>query len=284
MNKYIVLYNPLAKKGSGLEYAKGLQKSLIDAEITYQDMTAIPDAAEFVKNVPEDTDIIFTGGDGTLNRVANAIIGLLDQRRYYYYPAGSGNDFLRDLSKKPGCDPFPINDYCRDLPTVSVRDENMRFLNGVGLGLDGFCCAEVARAAQLGKKESYIGVALRGLAKDFRPMNAVVTVDGVRKEYRRVWMVSTMYGSYYGGGFYLAPNQKRNNPDGTVTCVVVHDCGRLRTLTAFAGAMKGKGEKLKGILDYIVGKNVMVEFDRKTDMQIDGETRTDVDKYGVSME
>ncbi len=43
-------------------------------------------------------------------------------------------------------------------------------------------------------------IAIKGLLFHYRPTNAVITVDGVTHTYKKVWLVPTMNGRYYGGG------------------------------------------------------------------------------------
>ena len=33
-----------------------------------------------------------------------------------------------------------MTQYLRDLPTVTVNGKHWRFLNGIGYGIDGYCC------------------------------------------------------------------------------------------------------------------------------------------------
>ena len=56
---------------------------------------------------------------------------------------------------------------------------------------------------------NYAGIAIKGLLFKYKPRNAVVTVDGVTKTYKKVWLSPTMQGRYYGGGMIPTPNQGR---------------------------------------------------------------------------
>lgn len=98
MSKYIVLYNPLSKKNHGAEDAKRIEKVLpADAEIEYADGVKFLSNFKQVYDLPEDTHVVFTGGDGTVNRVVNLMLQEKITRPVYYFPAGSGNDFIRDI-------------------------------------------------------------------------------------------------------------------------------------------------------------------------------------------
>lgn len=281
MNSYLVLYNPYAQQGHGLENAKKLEQCYPSAEIRCEDMTKIADYAGFFASVPEDVKIVFTGGDGTLNRVANALYGYELPRDLYYFGAGSGNDFLKDIGKEAGGEPFVVNDYIKDLPLITVNGEHYRFLNGVGCGIDGYCCEESNRLHALGKAKTYSMIAFEGVLGKYRTRNAKVTVDGVTKTYKKVWMVPVMHGSFYGGGFNMAPKQNRNNADHTVTAITAHGVSRFLATFLFLLVKKGFGEKFTKYMNYQVGHHVEVEFDEPVALQVDGETITGVTKYTV---
>ena len=281
MYKYIVLYNPLSCRGKGLEDAKQLETILKNAEIEYVDATGVGDPVQYALELPKETRVIFTGGDGTLNHIINLVdIDTLD-RELYYYPGGTGNDFLNDLGKSKSCDPFPINEYCKGLPTVTVNGITRKFINGIGCGLDGFCCEENDRLKELGKKKSYVLIAAEGVAGKYSPCNAKVTVDGVTREYKNVWMAPTMIGRYYGGGVNICPNQDRKNPEHTVTNAMFYGIGRLKGARMFLAVSKGHGPDYPDVIDYRVGKHVIVELDRPVPLQIDGETVRNVTRYEV---
>jgi diacylglycerol kinase family enzyme len=132
-----------------------------------------------------------------------------------------------------------------------------------------------------GKAPNYTVIAIKGLLYKFKPVNAKVTVDGVTEEYKNVWMVPTMNGRYFGGGMMVAPEQDRLNAEHELTVVVVPCKSRLRLLTVFPKIFEGKHVKYTKIFKTFRGKNVTVEFDNPTALQIDGETVLGVTKYSA---
>ena len=281
MNKYLILYNPLSQKGRGLRRAKKAKAFFEGAEVTFEDITKIRDVAAFIRDVPADTGVILTGGDGTLSRTMDALYGQELGRDLLYFGAGSGNDFLRDIGKSAKDAPFSINQYMENLPLVKVNGLSMRFINGVGLGLDGFVCEEVNRAHTEGKEISYGAVALKGVVWKYKPLRATVTVDGDVQSYDKVWLAPVMFGSYFGGGFRMAPRQSRNDPGHLVTSIVVHDVGRFAAIFRLMQVKSGKGELLKSFASYRTGRHVIAEFDSPCAFQIDGETIPNVTRYEV---
>ena len=102
-------------------------------------MTTLKSYDEFFASLTSDDKIILSGGDGTINRFVNDTAHIEIKNDIYYYASGTGNDFLRDLEKEVGCDPFSIKKYVENLPTVTVKEKTYRFLNNVGFGIDGYC-------------------------------------------------------------------------------------------------------------------------------------------------
>ena len=280
MKKYYVLFNPYSGNGKGEEYARKLN-SILNDELIYFSMPKITDFKKFL-SMTKGEDIIICGGDGTLNYFINHTDGIKYKNNILYYSTGSGNDFYNDVFKGKGEGPHLINEYLKDLPTVIVKGKEYKFITGIGYGIDGYCC----EMGDLHRKKStkpvnYTKIALKGLLYDYKPTNAIVTVDSVKHAYKKVWLASTMNGRYYGGGMMIAPYQNRLNSDRSLTVVVLHGKIKLKVLTAFATVFKGEHVRFKKIVDLYTAHEVKVEFDRPVALQIDGETILGVTEYTV---
>ena len=280
MKKYYVLFNPYSGNGKGEEYARKLN-SILNDELIYFSMPKITDFKKFL-SMTKGEDIIICGGDGTLNYFINHTDGIKYKNNILYYSTGSGNDFYNDVFKGKGEGPHLINEYLKDLPTAIVKGKEYKFINGIGYGIDGYCC----EMGDLHRKKStkpvnYTKIALKGLLYDYKPTNAIVTVDSVKHAYKKVWLASTMNGRYYGGGMMIAPYQNRLNSDRSLTVVVLHGMIKLKVLTAFATVFNGEHVRFKKIVDLYTAHEVKVEFDRPVALQIDGETILGVTEYTV---
>ena len=278
-SKYYFLYNPMAGNGGAAERAKCLSVNYPNSEIC--DMTAIGSYKDFFDSVSEDDAIVVCGGDGTLNRFANDTIGLGVKNRIYYSPVGSGNDFFRDLTEETDeYDMCEITKYLEKLPTVEAKGKKSCFINGIGYGIDGYCCEEGDKLkAKSAKKINYTGIAIKGLLGGFKRVNATVTVDGEKQEFKKVWLAPTMNGRYYGGGMMPTPAQDRLSEDGRLSLLVFYGSGKLKTLMVFPSLFKGEHIKKTKVTKIITGYDITVEFDRPTALQIDGETLTAVSSY-----
>ena len=261
MAKGYVLYNPLAGNGNAGEDAKLLQM-VLDEDLEYFDMTRITNYTAFLSGMEKDDYLVIVGGDGTLNRFVNDTNGIEISQEILYFPSGSGNDFARELGTNGN--PAVITRYLNNLPSVEVNGRRYRFINGVGFGIDGYCCQVGDELKKIpGKKPNYTAIAIKGLLFHFSARNA-----------------PTMLGRYYGGGMIPTPEQDRSS--GKLSLMLFHGAGRLRTLCVFPSIFKGKHVKHKNMVAVHTGHEITVEFDRPTPLQIDGETILDVTKYTAS--
>ena len=279
---YYVLCNPLSANNQGALLTQVLVEKLSRDDLKFVDVRTIEDYSAFWKNVDLATDVvILTGGDGTLNRFVNSNHGLELPQNLYYYAAGSGNDFRKDVVND-SMELIPLREYIKDLPVVYVNGKEYFFVNGVGFGIDGYCCEEGdALKAKSDKPVNYTAIAIKGLLFFFKPANARITVDGVTKEYKKVWIAPTMKGRYYGGGMKVTPDQDRNDPEGKVSVALLHGTGKIKTLMIFPSIFEGEHVKHTKHVEVCRGHEITVEFDRPMTLQIDGETVFNVSTYTV---
>ena len=283
MADFIVLYNPHSGGGRGLATAKEVEQLMGKNNYSYIDITAITDFKEFLNSLSIDTNIILTGGDGTLNSFINKISDTDIKNNVYFYASGSGNDFARDIKFKKRTKPICINKYIKNLPTAQIDGKTYKFINCIGSGMDGYCCGEVERLRALSKRRAnYLFAAIKALLYAYKPCTATVNVDGNEYTFKNTWLVPTMNGRYFGGGFMAAPNQDRLNTDHSLSVVAMHSKNILKIIIAFLLIMFGKHTILKSMITVIEGHKISVKLDRKATLQIDGETVPDISEYTIS--
>ena len=172
MAKGYVIYNPLSGNGNAEEDAKLLQM-VLDEDLEYFDMTRITNYTAFLSGMEKDDYLVIVGGDGTLNRFVNDTNGIEISQEILYFPSGSGNDFARELGTNGN--PAVITRYLNNLPSVEVNGRRYRFINGVGFGIDGYCCQVGDELKKIpGKKPNYTAIAIKGLLFHFSARNAKV--------------------------------------------------------------------------------------------------------------
>ena len=279
-----ILYNPTSGNNSGKGYAMMLEICYPDS--ASYDVTQIADYAAFFAGLAPSDDVILCGGDGMLHHFVNNTKDISIQNKIYLYAMGTGNDLARDIGKSQYSEPdYPINAYIKKLPSVTVNGTERLFINGVGYGIDGYCCEvgdrlrEQNQKLQQDKPINYTSIAIKGLLGDFKPVNAAVTVDGKKYQYKNVWIAPTMNGRFYGGGMMPAPEQDRLSPDGLLTLTVMHCGSKLKALCVFPSLFKGTHVKHKNVVNIHRGSEITVEFDRPAPLQIDGETILNVSSY-----
>ena len=276
--KYYVLYNAIAGHGKSEEVARSLPEKLDGEVVGFADMTKITNYSAFLSD-KSDCALVVCGGDGTLNRFVNDTGEAIADSEVYYCATGSGNDFLRDLGAADG-EVVRITEQLRDLPICEVNGKTYRFLNGVGYGIDGYCCEEGDKLRAAGETNiNYTTIAIKGLLFHYKPTNATVTIDGVKHTYKKVWIAPTMHGRYYGGGMMPTPAQVRNNSEGKLSILVFHGSGKLKTLMIFPSLFKGEHLKNVKHTEVLTGREITVEFDSPAPLQVDGETVVGVMKY-----
>ena len=274
-----VLYNPLSKNGNSKDKIEPFRSN---PEYNLVNVLELGEYERLLASLGKEDELHLYGGDGTLNHFVNRVRGLEIPCDVYFNTSGTGNDFYHDVSKNGDSDLILINDYIKDLPIVVVHGSEHLFINGVGFGIDGYCCVKGDELqAKSDKPVNYTSIAIKGLLFSFKPSSGRVTVDGVTKEYKKIWIAPTMKGRFYGGGMNVAPEQDRLNPEKTLTSVVFHGTGKLKTLLVFPKLFEGTHVKHTECIDIRTGKHIIVEFDRPTALQIDGETFKNVTKYEV---
>lgn len=280
-----LFYNPSARNGKAAEDLQLIKKTLDGQDVEIYAVTDIDDYVSVIDRIQPEDIVYIVGGDGTLNRFINDSTNLRILGDIFFYPAGTGNDFKHDVDPDNSLYRIRLNDYIRNLPTVTVSGVTYRFINGIGFGIDGYCCEEGDRQRAAGRQDiNYSAIAVKGCLFGFKPYGADITVDGETRHYDKVWLAPTMFGRYYGGGMKVAPEQDRNNSQHTVTSVVIHGTGRLKTLIRFAKIFSGEHTKYTDMVDIRTGHEIRVVFDRPCALQIDGETVKNVTEYTVRYE
>ena len=278
MAKSYILYNPLANSGNGANILPELDAFIKDEKVIC-DMTKT-DYSALISEMSDEDYIVICGGDSTINRFVNAVDCENIKQDILYYASGTGNDFATDLGKKRGDAPYSIKKYLIGLPSVTVNGKTYKFINGVGYGIDGYCCEEGDRLRAEGvDKVDYTAIAIKGLLFKYKPTGGSIIVDGVEHKYKKIWIAPTMHGRYYGGGMNATPAQSRENGEGILSVMSFHDSSKIKTLMIFPNIFKGEHIKKTKNVCVFSGKEITVKFDAPRALQIDGETILGVTEY-----
>ena len=280
-----LLFNPKANNGKAESDLKDFPNEFNGQEVTRVNVLEMEDYRGFVEGLSEEDALIIAGGDGTLHHFVNIVYGYDLKCDVYMYGLGTGNDFLNDIGKQGSKEPVLINQYIKNLPVVIIDGKERRFINGIGFGIDGYCCEEGDRQrAKSDKAVNYTAIAIKGILGKYKYRTATITVDGVTKEYKKVVLAPAMMGRFYGGGMMVCPKQDRLNKEHTLTNAIISGISRLHVLVCFPKMFDGTHVKYKKFMSFQEGHEITVEFDIPCALQIDGETVLNVKKYTARYE
>ena len=280
MGKTYVIYNPLSNNKRGMELAQTVKDVITDDEFEFLNILNIKDLKSFINETGDDDRVIIAGGDGTLNYFLNYYDEF--KKNVYFYPCGNGNDFARDIGKLNEL--ILLNEHINKIPYCIVNGEKRKYINGVGIGIDGFVCAKVNEKRFEKEDASYIKIALKAIFGDYKKTNATVWIDDKKYEFNNLWFLAAMKGRYCGGGFMMTPNQDRMSNKGEISLLAVHNASLPKILLAFMLVFKGKHTILKKSVSILKGNNIKIEFDAPSYMQLDGESYTDISKLEIETE
>lgn len=172
-----LFYNPSARNGKAAEDLQLIKKTLDGQDVEIYAVTDIDDYVSVIDRIQPEDIVYIVGGDGTLNRFINDSTNLRILGDIFFYPAGTGNDFKHDVDPDNSLYRIRLNDYIRNLPTVTVSGVTYRFINGIGFGIDGYCCEEGDRQRAAGRQDiNYSAIAVKGCLFGFKPYGADITI------------------------------------------------------------------------------------------------------------
>jgi YegS/Rv2252/BmrU family lipid kinase len=180
--------------------------------------------------------IVAMGGDGTINEVANGLLGR--DAVLAVIPAGTGNDFVRMLGIP--ADPFDALDLLaggveRTMDLGRVNEERC-FVNGMGIGLDAQVARDVLQMSHLRGAAAYVTAAIKEI---FRFDAFPVTIESAEWRMDLTCLsIGVSNGKFAGGGFKLAPEASVD--DGMIDISVIEDYSIAERLVRLPQVRAGK--------------------------------------------
>lgn len=279
--KYAFIVNPASGQGrhrGSIAARIGLltQKNT-DKDISIYYTGGAGDAAVIADRLASETDedvvLIACGGDGTVQDAANGAYGH-DNAILGVMPVGSGNDFVRELSKSGGSVSAyrQAEEHLRGRPVkidlikmswIEKGEERSRLIiNGVNIGFDGNTAVlahELKRLPGVSGAGSYLLAVLRNLAAK-KGQKLRITADGKDFHTGKLLLVTAANGGFCGGGVNSCPDADLS--DGLMELLAVRDLSRRRFISLFPAYKAGKLFRIKGIdelVSYMQAKNVIIE-------------------------
>jgi YegS/Rv2252/BmrU family lipid kinase len=255
-----IICNPRSGKGQPIALLPKLTLLANQHAFSYQVFTDLLPA-----DLSDFTDLVIMGGDGTLNYVINHFkqipipIG--------YVPCGTGNDFGHMLHGKKKMNKYLLDALFAPIQTVDAGICNERmFLNGVGIGFDGWVVKRLLAKRFFKGKAAYYSTVI-SLLFFYREQPVQVTIDG--KEFTQpMFMFSAANGKTYGGGFKVAP--LANVQDGQLECISIRDIPLIKRLRYLPVIEKGAHLHLP-FITYNQAKHVTLRSAIPLEAHLDGE-------------
>lgn len=204
--------------------------------------------------------IMCFGGDGTINRTLNGIVGT--NNILGYVPFGTGNDFYRSSKEQlpPGVNSIDL-----------VRINDKHFINVACFGID----ADIANTDELihsriiPKSQRY-NISIINHFLKYKARHMKVIIDG--REYEQDFTtVAVCNARYYGGGYKVGTNAILN--DGLVDVYLVDRLSKVNMATLILGMKDGKHEYSPAV-NMIRTNKLIIETDNDIACNIDGDKLT----------
>jgi len=208
--------------------------------------------------------VVAVGGDGTVNEVAQGLIGA--ETPMGIIPMGSGNGLARELK---------ISMNMHKSARLLVEGENLqldvcklndqRFLCTSGIGFDAMIAHKMSKAASRGFLK-YVQLVIQE-SIFFKPLDVRMKIDGVLIE-KPVFLITFANASQFGNNAFIAPAASMT--DGLVDVVVVRKFAKI-WMPVFAVALFSKLIPRLPFVDCYKAKQIELELVNTPYYHFDGE-------------
>ena len=261
--KYIFIVNESAGKGKCKKILPNIEsecnKRKIEYEIRYitEEKSGYDIGSEY-KN--EENIIYVVGGDGTLTITLPALIGT--KNKLGIIPTGSGNDTYRTIKK------LEQRETLIDLGKINDK----YFINVACTGID----AEIGnnidklRSTLIPRSQLYnASIVYTFFSFKHKKMKMRSKVKNLDAEYT---ILSFCNGTYYGGGFKIAP--KSRITDGLLDIYYAEKMPKLKMIPLILKLKKGKHEGKRRVHKFRTNY-IELELEEEITFNVDGEKLTD---------
>jgi len=177
--------------------------------------------------------VVAVGGDGTVNEVAQGLIGT--DTPMGIIPMGSGNGLARELKISMNMHKSTrtlVEGENLQLDVCKLNDQ--RFLCTSGIGFDAMIAYKMSKAASRGFLK-YVQLVIQE-SIFFKPLDVKMTIDGVAIE-KPVFLITFANASQFGNNAFIAPGASMT--DGLIDVVVVRKFAKI-WMPVFAVALFSK--------------------------------------------
>ncbi len=269
---FLIIHNPLSSnkksKKTTLKYVKFFKKQNIPFRL--RSTLKIDNLNKYLEKNDNITDILYLGGDGSINYLINNVDLNQVKQRIYLGKSGSGNDFFRTLTK-----------YRKANITIGQANTNIgstKFINGCGLGFDGLVCHYVNNDSKKGKLSYFLNV-FRSIIK-YQPVELDLIVDNEKYNFKKVFVSAIQNGKYFGGGMKVTP--KADPTDDEYEICVAHNLSKLFLQLVLVTIYPGWHRFLKKRVTILKGKDIKITHPHESYFQADGEVMGNINSVHIT--
>ena len=260
--KYIFIINEGAGRGKFKKILPNIEKACkerkIDFEIRY--ISKEKNGSDIAQEYKDKEYVIYVvGGDGTLKVTLPGLVGT--ENKLGIIPAGSGNDTYRTIKT------MEKGETLIDLGKIN----DTYFINVACSGID----AEVAnnidklRNTIIPTSQLYnASLIYTFISFKYKKMKMKTKIKNIDDKYT---ILSICNGSYYGGGFKIAPKSRLT--DGLLDIYYAEKMPKLKMIPLILKLKKGKHEGRRRVHKFRTN-HVELEFEEEVTFNVDGEKLT----------
>lgn len=275
VEKWVFILNPTSGGGDGEKLEPELRRRVeargIDADLVRTEYHGHASEISALYLEKAYTHFIAVGGDGTMNEVAEPLIGFSNVT-LGLIPAGTGNDFIQILGFP---DRFSEEHWEQFFQQASIRMDvgvvnGRHFLNGMGLGFDAQVAAEnyvePGEVAKGSGKSKYIWHILKTLLFYRERKVSIKSVDSSTDT--DCFINTIAVGRRFAGSFFLTPQAIAN--DGLLDVCMISKLNLLERLKILTMVPKGT-HVTDPRVNYYQTEKIRVSFNQKVPYHVDGE-------------
>lgn len=275
--KNIFIVNPKAGDANCIDkIKKALRDKNGDSDYLIYQTIEPKDATRFVKeylknNPSEKIRFYSCGGDGTLNEVANGVVGYPNVS-ITSYPCGSGNDFIKVFGNKTKFLDIEklLSAEEKEIDIIKINDYYC--LNICNFGFDAVVGKTANEVKLKGGKNPYGAGVLKAILTGMKHKVTVETDGQVLNKKKAMLLCTIANGSYVGGQFYCAPKSKID--DGLIDFCLIDQISIIKVLSILKPYTAGQhldNPKYEKKVHYKQSKKAKITAEKDFDICIDGE-------------
>ena len=276
-NKIIFIVNPIAGKGKGKIIESEIQRFFQSKNVEFKILLTekAGHATDLVKSLIHEKpySIIACGGDGTINEVAQALVGT--EILLGIIPIGSGNGLASNLNI-PKCTEKAFEIICeaKAMKIDAGKLNNHFFFSNIGFGIDADVINNYSKT-NLRNFLGYVSASTKSIF-NYQPKTFKIELGNNQILEDDYYFLFCSNSNEAGYGITFCPNAKLN--DGKLDFVAVKKLNFIQQIQFSISVLRKKLEKMKVAKVIQISEMKLYSANEKTIAQIDGEAIILTDK------